>query len=301
MPSSNGLSTPAWIVDQKARAEVGVKHEPQEQCARHSIRYTARTLSYFFLCDSCADRLVSEAFNGRHPVFRAEPIEGFCGLCNELTDVRFCQWFLCPICFNVVAGYQKGFVAARAVREFWDTHVRTSYPNFNLEETDPIQLTPFVRGSKTKRQSAETLKHSDFLVSEHVGDQIIPRFHIELKTGPGSIVDMPEFQLDVNDFNDIVGPAINTGLPVYIFHAQVGFEYHLPTRGAVVRNMWWTDLIELERNYRRSASRRDEARAARYYDPKAFRETRDFAVEIRDRRFEVVREHLLANPPRLIG
>ena len=41
----------------------------------------------------------------------------------------------------------------------------------------------------------------------------VPIFHVELKTGPGAIDTMKEFQLDVNDSNDIAGAVNHTRLP----------------------------------------------------------------------------------------
>ena len=188
-----------------------------EKCARHTSQYTARNLAYFFLCDECSDRLVRDALNGRQPVYSADPMQGFCGLCNELLDVKFRQWFLCPICYNVISSYQKGFVSAKSVHRFWKESVAPSAPSFVLKETDVVTLSPFARSSKTKREAAALQMNADFMVSEIVGGRPEPRFHIELKAGPGAVTEMSEFQLDVNDYNDIVGPVLNTGLPAYVF------------------------------------------------------------------------------------
>lgn len=103
-----------------------------EKCARHTSPYTARRVAYFFLCDGCAARFVNEVFNGRPPIYHGESMQGFCGLCNELTDVRFCQWFLCPVCNNVASSYQKGLVSSAAVHRFWRQHVEPVTPQFVL-------------------------------------------------------------------------------------------------------------------------------------------------------------------------
>jgi hypothetical protein len=227
-------------------------------------------------------------------------MQGFCGLCNELIDVAFRQWFLCPLCYNVVASYQKAFVSAQAVHEFWTRHVLPAAPDFALTETDTVTVTPFARGARTKRQAAEHLLASDFLISERAGGELVPRFHIELKAGPGSIADMTEFQLDVNDYNDIAGPVVNTGLPAYVFHVQLGLEYFPPTRRSVARNLWWTDIVTLNRHLKRQARRRDEGKAALYFDPKAFRRKEEFPGQVVGRAFEQLRLELLATPPSLI-
>lgn len=166
---------------------------------------------------------------------------------------------------------------------------------------DIVRLTPFAKASRTKRQDAEKLTNADFLVSEASCGQAVPRFHIELKAGPGAIDEMSEFQLDVNDYNDIVGPVRNTGLPAYVFHVQLGTEYLPPTRRSVARRIWWTDLATLMRHFNRRAQRRDESKAAFYFDPKAFRPAEEFGAHLKRRGFEEVRNALLSDPPELAG
>lgn len=272
-----------------------------EKCARHTSPYTARSVAYFFLCDRCAARFVNEVFNGRPALYHGESMQGFCGLCNELTDVRFRQWFLCPVCNNVTSSYQKSLVSSAAIHRFWRRHVQPVMPQFVLRETDVVRLTPFARAGRTKRQGAEDLTDADFLVSEASRGQEIPRFHIELKTGPGAIDEMTEFQLDVNDYNDVVGPVRNTGLPAYVFHVQLGMEYLPPTRRSVARRIWWTDVATLTRHLKRRAQRRDESKAAFYFDPKAFRPAEEFGAHLERRGFEEVRNALLSDPPELAG
>lgn len=84
-----------------------------EKCARHQNASTTRFVANMFLCDDCSDRLQHEAFNGRPPLFEGLHVEGYCGLCNELTATDLRQWFVCPICLNVVLSYPKGFAASR--------------------------------------------------------------------------------------------------------------------------------------------------------------------------------------------
>lgn len=169
-----------------------------------------------------------------------------------------------------------------------------------LTETDTVNLKPFVRTPRTKRQTAESLEAADFLVSEKVGETVIPRFHIELKAGPGSVHEMTEFQLDVNDYNDIAGPVVNTGIPAYVFHVQLGMEYFPPTRRSIARNLWWTDIVQLRRNLKRQARRRDESKAALYFDPAAFHRRETFVQQVVGRAFERLKVDLTAIPVRLI-
>src|SRR5688500_4646832 len=83
-----------------------------EKCARHQNSTTTRFVANFFLCDDCSDRLQAEVFNGRPPLFEGLHVEGYCGLCNQLTATGLRQWFVCPICLNVVLSYPKGYAAS---------------------------------------------------------------------------------------------------------------------------------------------------------------------------------------------
>jgi hypothetical protein len=259
-----------------------------EKCARHTNSQTARNLAYVFLCDACAERLRTEALNDRAPVFRGGLQGGYCGLCNDLREVRFLQWFACQVCWNVVVAYQKSIVAAQSVRDFWNSSVQPANPAFDLQELDEMQLLPYLRKGRTKRQAAEELEGLDFLAIEASEGVAHPRFHIELKSGPGAIPEMTRFQLDVNDFNDIAGAALNTELPAYVFHAQVELDYVPPTRRAVCRGLWWTDVLRLQEHLRSSATRRDEAKKALYFDTAAFRPMEEFPSVVAARRFEVL-------------
>jgi len=257
-----------------------------EACARHTARTTTRSLQHIYLCDACAIRLVREAFNDRPPLYHGETIEGYCGLCNTLGQVTLRQWFVCPVCWNVVVAYQKSFVAALAVPAFWHRDMAGHFPAFELSGTDEVRVTPFARGASTKREAARVLKVLDYLVSERVGDEKIGRFHIELKSGPGSIEQMKEFQLDVNDFNDIAGAINNTGVPAYIFHLKLDQEHRAPTRRTIAAGMWWTDPETLRANLKNIKKRRGEDKPAAYFRPSAFRPWSVFEKELASRRFE---------------
>lgn len=251
-----------------------------EKCARHSNRHTTRSIQHIYLCEDCVVRMVREVFNDRPPLYHGETVEGYCGLCNERKQVTLRQWFVCPICWNVVVAYQKSFVASQAVHDYWNA---AGLPKaFILRETEEVYLSPFFRGAKTKKQAAESLEHLDFLVLED--DE--PVFHIELKSGPTAAHDMREFQLDVNDFNDIVGAVRHTGLPAYVFHVQLDQKYEPPTRYTVAVGMWWTDPRTLRTHLNSVKARRGEDKRAAYFNPAAFRPWGDFPGELASRRFE---------------
>jgi hypothetical protein len=257
-----------------------------EACARETNRKTCRTVQHIYLCDDCARRLTAEAFNGRPPIYHGETCTGYCALCNRRGSVTLRLWFACVICWGVILAYQKTFVASQAVLDFWSQGVQPRFPNLHCEETEVVQLLPYARGSKTKKQLAVDLATLDFLVTD-ANPSHHPVFHIELKTGPGSIDEMTEFQLDVNDSNDIIGAVQNTRLPAYIFHAQVVHSYEPPTRYSVPRRIWYTDIWTLRNLRKATRQRRGEDKEAGYYNTTAFRQIEEFVPrELETRRYE---------------
>jgi hypothetical protein len=268
------------------RDVLGFESGLYELCARHTGRYTTRALQHIYLCDSCAPRMAHEIFNDRPPIYHGETIEGYCGLCNEPLRVTLRQWFVCPVCWNVVVAYQKAFVASKWVHARWAADIQAAGFPFSLRETEEVRLSPFARAAKTKKVAATALSDLDFVVAEGTGSECRPLFHIELKSGPGAVDTMREFQLDVNDFNDVVGAVNNTGLPAYIFHVQLGHEYRPPTRRTVAAGMWWTDPVRLRQHLKRVSGRRGEDKQAAYFTPAAFHPWSEFPKELESRNFE---------------
>ena len=266
-----------------------------EACARHTNRQTARKIQAIYLCDGCAFRLTREAFNDRPPIYHGETLRGYCGLCNENKTVTARFWFACDICWNVVLDYQKSKAACQSVHNYWSHQCATSFPHLALLETDPVYLSPYQRGGKTKRQAAETLDALDFRI-DRIGEATAPLFHIELKSGPGSIEEMSEFQLDINDSNDMIGVANKTGLPVYIFHAQLRHVYAAPTRATSAAGMWWTDIFTLMENRQAVRQRRGEDKQAGYYSPSAFKPIDTFRRELEDEHYTMLRKRLARKP-----
>ena len=247
-----------------------------ETCARHTSRRVARSLQTGYFCDACAKRLVVEVFNDRAPVYHGETLKGFCGLCNLNREVTMRQWFVCPGCWGVVIAYQKSIAASAALAKWWSKSIEPQFAGLTLIETEPVRLTPYVRNPVTKLQSASELSILDFLVSNTSKAPAATLFHIEQKTGPGSIDEMSEFQLDVNDFNDIAGATNKTGRPSYIIHVQATYDYLMPTRRTIIKGMWWTDIFTLKENEKRISNRRDEDERAIYYKPAAFKPIETF-------------------------
>lgn len=256
-----------------------------EACARETNRKTSRTVQHIYLCDGCAERLTTEAFNGRAPIYHGETVSGYCALCNQRGAVTLRLWFACAICWGVILAYQKTFVASSAVLDFWKNCIQPRFQYLRCEETEIVQLSPYARGSKTKKQLAAELTTLDFLVAD-IHQSCQPLFHIELKTGPGSIEEMTEFQLDVNDSNDIIGAVKNTALPAYIFHVQVVHSYDPPTRYSVPLRIWYTDIWTLKVHRKATRQRRGEDKHAGYYHATAFRPIEEFASELETKRYE---------------
>lgn len=272
-------------------------HPYWEKCARHQNKHTTRFVAHLFLCDGCAERLRRECFNDRPPMFEGLAIDGFCALCNRRQMVLLRQWFVCQICLGVVLAYPKTFAASQAVHNFWTTQIVRDFPNLRLEETEIVRLEPFIPGRRTQRRKSESVTFLDFAAFDVGLDDNPLAFHIEMKAGPGSIENMKQFQLDINDSNDVATVCNNSGIPAYIFHVQVGEEHAPPTRHSVARGMWWTDCFRLQEHLQNVKPRRgEEDKHAGYYCPGAFRVMDDFLEELRNRGYLALRERLAREP-----
>ncbi len=113
--------------------------------------------------------------------------------------------------------------------------------------------------------------------------------------GPGnlsSIEDMTEFQLDVNDFDDIIGAVKKTRLPAYIFHCQVVHEYSPPTRCSKAEKMWFADIWALKASQKETRQRQGENKKAGYYKTEAFKPIALFLEELKARRYEDLKRRI---------
>lgn len=213
-------------------------------------------------------------------MYHGETVVGACGLCNTRGSVTLRSWFVCGICWNVVIGYQKSLVATQAIQDAWKAVVRPHFPELDLRETDKIRVEAFARRPRTKKEEAKLIRVLDFLVFE-LGTEERTVFYIEQKSGPGSVEEMKEFQLDVNDYDDILGVSANLGLPGYVFHVQLDLEYENGTRRVVPRAIWWTDIVRLRATLKRVAARRGEDKRAAYFRPDAFQSIDTFVEELK--------------------
>lgn len=156
-------------------------------------------------------------------------------------------------------------MASQAVHDYWRKRIIPEFSQLSLAEKEAVSISPYSRKLRTKRQAAESLTELDFVVMDRKLKRRKLLFHIELQSGPGAIDEMHEFQLDINDSNDIIGVANNTRLPVYIFHVQTEFRYDPPTRASVARKIWWTDIFKLLKHRISVRTRRGEDKKAGYY------------------------------------
>jgi len=266
-----------------------------EKCARHQNKCTTRFVAHLFLCGPCAERLRHECFNDRPPLFEGLQVHGFCALCNKPQGVLLRQWFVCPICLGVVLSYPKTFAASQAVRAFWQGELNTKFPQLRLEERDVVQLEPFVPGRRNQKKKAESVSDLDFVIYDDGPSQGKPVFHIEMKSGPGSIEEMEQFQLDVNDSNDIANVCNKSGAPAYVFHVQVREEYKPPTRRSIAQGIWWVDCFKLVESLQKIKPRRgEEDKYAGYYSPSSFQPIDTFHQEMSEQRYLELRARLAA-------
>jgi hypothetical protein len=263
-------------------------HEFWEQCARDVYHRTARTVAYLPLCTSCTRTLEVECFNRRPPFARSGSFHGFCSLCNIYQKIHLWQWFMCQTCQNVVLSYGRSRAAAQYVDNFWLSAIKPVASNFSLFETDPVKIESYRAGASSMKAKAARaligqLQQLDFRVEELGTGNV---FLIELKTGPGNPKEMKDFQLDVNDVQDISTAMEILHLPAYVFHVQIENEYRGATRRPVARNLWWADVTTFLAAESSRAERRDERKQAIYFDPSVFQAKESFVEELLERRFE---------------
>lgn len=242
-------------------------------CARHGQPAGNAGLTSFFLCQSCTEEWVSNAFAGRDPEWEGEKVIGYCIACNVRKEVRLRQWFLCAICERVARSMGRSIEAERKVADIWSN---TAGSSWKLRAIDP----PRLRGiNSTADTKIATL---DFLVSRK-GKQLIG---IELKTGRGEIggtgigTPMGRFQLDVSDCDDICEAARTAEVIPYVLHAQVIDRAEPPTVRHVATGLWWAEYLSLRAAFLETRQRPRENRPAAYFNVDAFRPIDELASHL---------------------
>jgi hypothetical protein len=242
-------------------------------CARHGQPAGDAGLTSFFLCQSCADEWVNEAFTGAAPEWEGEKVTGYCIACNVRKEVRLRQWFLCAICERVARSIGRSIEAERHVADEWTNSAGSVW---KLRPVDPPRLR---RPNSTAGTKIATL---DFLVSRK-GKELVG---IELKTGRGEIggtgigTRMGRFQLDVSDCDDIRNAARAAEVVPYVFHAQVIDRAEPPTVRHAATGLWWAGYLSLRTAFLETRQRPRENRPAAYFDVDAFRPIADLASHL---------------------
>jgi len=185
------------------------------------------------------------------------------------------------------------------VRDYWSKHVSPHSPQLRLVETDAVKIEPYIIGRRSARSKLGVTADLDFTVIEIDDTKDRPLALIEMKTGPGSVESMREFQLDLNDYVDIASAVRGTGLPAYLVHVQVDTEIIPPTSRSVAVDMWWTDVLTLRQGFVRLAKRRDESKVAGYFSTSVFKAAALLATEFETHGYELLMEQLAGELPGL--
>jgi len=259
---------------EKARRKKKADAVAYPTCVRHLKPRKDVKLRHFFLCDTCTDQWIAEAFDGNEPLWIGQPVNGYCLLCNKVTTVRLRTWFLCDICERVARSIGRNHVAEQAILDFWADQVRPDYPHLSILQNDRSSLRP-------RRDTDATGQGPlDFLVTDEREGKLV--FGIENKTGRSSIRDMSQFQLDVSDCDSILNHVRELGVPAFVIHAQVLELWKPPTMGFRIVGLWWTDIYRMTEHFSSVRMRAVERRGAAYFKKKAFEPIETFAAELYD-------------------
>ncbi|MEU2061530.1 helix-hairpin-helix domain-containing protein [Streptomyces sp. NPDC013455] len=278
-----GPTTVREILDRLAGAGLSLAPDPYAayECARHSEPARDAELRSYFLCGECREAYSSRAFDGRPPAWvSGERVEGYCGHCNALTEVRLTQWFLCGTCDRVMRSVGRSLASARFVAESWAAAFGEE-PALTLTETDPVELRP-----RAKRSDAGRVASADFVASRPTGEPVLG---LELKSGRSALphggigAPMGMFQLDTTDCDDIAASAASLDAPVLLVHAQVIGRAHAPTERYEAVGLWFARPWDLAEHLSAIRQRPRETRPAAYFRPLAFRPFREFPEYVRTR------------------
>lgn len=243
-------------------------------CVRHAQARKDVRLRHCFLCDACAQKWTSKAFDGNESLWNSEPVVGYCLLCNAHTPVRLRTWFLCDICWRVATSIGRNHVAEKAILDWWRQRVEAAHPHLKIEQNDESALRPR-RPTDVSGESA-----IDFLVRDvRSGSAVLA---IENKTGRSAIREMSAFQLDVSDCDCLLHDVRKYKVPAYLIHAQVLEIWEPPTAGFRTVGLWWTDIYQMAENFRDVRMRRDEQRGAAYFRKQAFHDMDELHVALFD-------------------
>jgi hypothetical protein len=233
------------------------------QCVRCTRRQADVERAHLFLCGNCEPQFQAQAFNGTPPLYSANSVDGFCEFCDEKLPLRHTEWLLCSYCARVVQSYRLGKVTAEfALKQLNALHLK---PAYQFQEADPVLIQAnTARGGRRKPATKLDLEAVDPSTGQR-------HFWIELKTGPGSIDEIPEFQLDTTDCDDIQNAVLTSGVPALLIHCQVEKQPSPPTMRLTPQGLWWTDLGAFAGSFIKAAPRRgNERKNAASFAPNCF-------------------------------
>ena len=235
------------------------------QCARCLRRQGDVDRAHFFLCPACRHRHQQDAFRDSPPIYSADAGRGRCEYCDEEQAIEHHEWLLCGYCTRVVQSYRMGRLSASFVLDALRTEVEPAVQQLKFEEADPV----LVQATGRRGRRRELATRLDLQAVRR--DDGAPCFWIEIKTGPGSIDEIPEFQLDCSDCDDIMNAVRVSGLPAFLVHCQMGKIPQPPTMRLVGHGVWWTTLPAFAEAFKDVRPRRgNERKHAAYFQTTCF-------------------------------
>lgn len=289
-----GRGTAARITTSLAEVGLELAADPWGAyvCARHTVARGDTGLAQFWLCDDCEREFVRNALADELPCFVGGRCGGLCSHCQAPSVIAIRQWLLCPVCERVLRSIGKGVVSARYVLDRWSAVVQPHLPELDLVETDPPAARPRGTGVNADKEVV-----ADFTAFRRSSGE--PIFGVELKSGPGKVgrvggigAQMRTFQLDQSDCDDIIRVSTETGLPVFLYHCQVGTRAAPPTSKYTGLGLWWTDVLQMAQHFASSKVRPRETKVAAYYNTAMFQPIPTFAEFIRGVGFKNLRKEL---------
>jgi hypothetical protein len=238
---------------------------PTYVCVRHGKARADTHTTGLFLCKGCKKLFVRSAFGGDEPDFEYGIIRGYCSYCGQRKYVRARYWYLCQVCENVVRAYYKERVAREFVLSWWNELRRSdeAAKGIKLRISDPTRVKRYSESNRDKKARIPSPDLTGFQDGKRI-------FAIEMKSGKSSPRTMSQFQLDVNDCNDILSWLKASRIPAFLFHLQVRDEYDPPTARKVAIAGWYMDVFEMQQNFMTIRKRGKEIRDAAYYNKKGF-------------------------------
>ncbi len=171
------------------------------------------------MCDACAAFWIRDVFEGRPSLYDGESMIGYCLVCNDPEgQVRIRTFPLCEQCSKVAIGIGRNHEAEQSIIRFWNDQIQPRVHHLECRRRTrirPVWRGGWRRGNFEKSATAPV----DFLVQVRETKEVL--IGIEGKAGPGSIAEIPRFQLENSDCYTILNEMAAKNLPVDIMQSQV--------------------------------------------------------------------------------